>query len=304
VATGHHALSVLHQQRGQLDRARQDTLRAEAAVRAADAATAARQQANTARCLAQLERDIGRARQLAGEARALADRFDLDEVELLWAEGLLQRWDGRDDEAAVALERAAALAASQEDRQREYGAQLGLIMLDLENGRAAAVRERCQALAPLSRKLGPTETAQVEALSALAAAAAGEPGARQRLAEALAGLRNLDCKAQLAYALATAGEIARGQGAIALAARLAAEGQAAAGLMELSNEAALSAAVLARVALAQGDAEGARRHLQPVLAPAHEADTRSARCRRAIAAAVKELEPSPQADDSKMGEGT
>ena len=244
---------------------------------------------------------MGRARQLASGARALADRFQLDEVELLWAEGLLGRWDGRGVEAAAALERAALLAAGQDDGQREHGAQVALLMLDLESGRPAAVIDRCQRLLPLSRKLGATEVAQVEALAALGAAAAGQPGALSRLEQPLAELRALDSKAQLSYALAIGGGIARAQGATGLAGRLAAEGLAVAEVMELHNEAGLAAAVLARVALAEGDAAGARRYLQPWLAGHGEADSRSAFCQQVMAEAIRALDPSSK-PGPKIGE--
>lgn len=301
VATGHYALSVLHQQRGELDRARLDTLRAEAAGRAADAATAARQKANTARCLAQLERDIGRARQLADEARSMAVRFELDEVELLWAEGLLHRWDGRPENAASALEQAAALASEQGDRQREHGARVALLMLDLERGRTSAVREACRTLLPLSRKLGVPEVAQVEALRALAAAAAGDPGAMEELEPALDGLRSVDSKAPLSYALAMAAQIAFEQDAIQLAARLAAEAREAAETMELGSEAALAIVVQARVALAEGDGARARELLRPLSRTVPEAAAFSAHCRSSIATAIRTVDSSSRAAEEIGG---
>lgn len=60
--TRHYLLSVIHQEAGQKQLAKQSTLLAVSAGRGADKAACVHQLANTARCLLELETEVPRAR--------------------------------------------------------------------------------------------------------------------------------------------------------------------------------------------------------------------------------------------------
>ncbi len=176
-ATGHHLLSVLHQEAGDVPRAETSTLRAAAAGRAADETTRANQIANTARCLLELETEIDRSRELIREGKTIVEPLGLELCELHWAQGLLYRWDGESELAIESLARALSLARKDEDRWREYKCLTWLAMIEQELGRYADVQARCDELKTVASRLGEDETPFVATLQALALLAADEPSA-------------------------------------------------------------------------------------------------------------------------------
>ena len=292
-STGHHTLSVLYQQRGEHGLAEQHTLAAETAARLADAATQAHQQGNTARCLLQLGRDVARARALLEGAAVLARSHELDDLEILWAEGLQQRWDGQAELAGAALERAAAMAQQQSDRYREFGCRVALAMLALEQResgaqpreQSAVLDRRVRDLTTLADRIGAVEQAEAAALAALASLTAGATGGTEAVDAAAERLRTVDSKAPLAYLLAMAASADLREGRAQLALVRAREAATTAGTMRLPNESALAQAVLLR-------ADPAGAVADPVPAPS-DRDTMSQFARAALLAARKPAAHTP-----------
>ncbi|TIL40079.1 MAG: ATP-binding protein [Mesorhizobium sp.] len=202
-ATGHYLLSILHQQAGQIEQAEASTLRAAEIGRNADHKIQAHQLANTARCLLELETEIARARELIAEAGDIAQSLGTELCELHWASGLLERWNGRQDQAAVHLARSLALARRSEDRWREYKCLTWLATLHFEMARYADMHARCEELRSVAERIG-EETPFVDALQALTALMTADDAADEALESALARLRAADDKSYLAYALNSA----------------------------------------------------------------------------------------------------
>ncbi len=288
-AIGHHALSVLFQDRGELTRAQVHTMSAEAAGRAAGATAAAHQQANTARCLIQLQRDLGHARQLIAEATTTATQFRIEDPDLHWAAGLLHAWDGEPDGAAASLERALALAVAVGDRHREHGCRVSRVLIELERGHADAARARCAELAPIAASLGPAEQAQADALAVLADTPAETP-LPPPFANALERLRAADGKAPLAWLLTMAATRTLEGGDVAAARAYATEAAQLADRMGLSNEGARATAVLALASLSTGDAQNAQRLLITTAPRIDDDNVLSAGSRKALRTAAAQLD--------------
>jgi DNA-binding SARP family transcriptional activator len=287
------ALAFLHWYAGNLGSAHSHTLRHADIARGGRPDEAARGLANTARCLAHLERDPLRADALLAEARELAGAGAGQLLDLVWAEGLQHRHRGEYDLAVECLQRALALGRAGGHRYSEWDCQARLAMIDLERGRAAAALERCRALEPLLAQMGEgSEPAFSAALLALARDAAGEPAAAE-VESAIEALVRLDSRWMLAYTLSLAASLdaARGErGRAGQRARAALEASEAVGRR---NEAAVARALLARLALAEGDRDAAREWLTAPRADL-ELGVLSARARAALVYAAAELgEPIP-----------
>jgi hypothetical protein len=201
------------------------------------------QLANTARCLLELETEIGRSRELIREGSAIVAPLGLELCELHWARGLLARWDGEAEAALGALAQALALAHRDEDRWREYKCLTWLAMLAQELGRYDEMRARCQELRAVAARIGEDETPFVATLQALALLATGETGAA--LTAALPGLRQIDDKSYLAYALNCAARLHLRAGRMGKVRACAAEALAAATAIRRGNEIAIARAMLA-----------------------------------------------------------
>lgn len=207
-AIGHYLLSVVHQEAGDTDRARDSTFRAAEAGRAAgDRAVRARQLANTARCLVDLETEVQHARELSAEAEQLAEPLGLEFCDLRWVRGLLARWEGVLDEATPPIRHALDLARYEQDRRREHWCLTSLAVTEFERKRFPAVLALCRELSEVGTKLGHEEIAFSGVLEALAEFSMGIADAEARLARALDQMRVVDDKAGLAYALNAASSI-------------------------------------------------------------------------------------------------
>ena len=207
-AVGHYLLSVVHQEAGDTDRARDSTFRAAQAGRAAgDQAVRARQLANTARCLVDLETEVPHARALSAEADLLAKPLGLEFCDLRWVHGLLARWEGALDEAVPPIRHALDLARQEQDRRREHWCLTSLAVAEFERKRFPAVAALCRELGEVGAKLDDEEIAFAGVLEALAEFHAGAPDAEARLSRSLDRLRVEDDKAGLAYALNAAASI-------------------------------------------------------------------------------------------------
>ena len=285
-AAGHHIVSILDQEAGDLERAHTNSLRAAQVGRGTEPATAAHQLANTARCLLELEADIVQARALLHEAEALATPLGLDLCEMHWARGLVERWLGEHDLAAQLLERALSLAQRAEDRWREYKCLTWLAVVDLERVRPEQAAARCAELMQVAGKLGEAHLPFVATLDALARLSAGQPGAEERLERALADLRAVDDKSYLAYALNAAALLYVRDGLFERAAARAGEALRVAEIMRRNNEQVIARAVLAS-AQSSDDKTAAVRQLGHLQEECVDQAWLSMRARAAVSAAAR-----------------
>jgi len=277
------------QQASDSPRTQQATLAAQRSTRHADAATHCRQLANSGRCLLDIEADPAAGRALLAEAAALADQLGLQVMELDWGRGLAARADGDLEAAIDALANAVVQARLAQNHWREYECMVALATVELEAGRHAHVLRDVEQIAAAAARMGEAEVPFAQALAALACWREGDAGAERRLADGIAGLRALDDKAHLAYALNEAAAQALEDGRLPLAAAQAAEALAAAQAVRRPTEVTVAAALLARAAQ-----QAARRAEALVQAQAalRAAATPSARAAAAVALAAQEA-PAP-----------
>ena len=262
-AKGFYLLSVLHEDQGETSEAERASIQAARSGRSSDALSSARQLANTARCIIQLEGDVEHARGLLAEAHALAEDHALQDVELLWGQGLLGHWDGNVEEALDAIQKALALARSADDRWRECSclAWLGILAFTLQD--LEGLRDWSQQLVEVSTRMGELGKAAFgRALQALAARADGSPGAESLLDQALQGLRGADAKAHLSWTLNRAARQEIDEANQVQARTLAQEALTAAEAVRRPSEAARARILLARCGFLDQDPDSAMAHLQ------------------------------------------
>jgi DNA-binding SARP family transcriptional activator len=290
VRAGLDALTFVHWYSGDLTGALEHTLRHAEASRAADPAAAARGLAATARCLAHLESDVPRAAALLQEARALAEAARVELLDVDWATGLIYRHQGRYDSACAWLERALRLGRQQADRYSEWDCLARMAMIELERGAPAAALERCQLLSALAARMSEgSEPAFALALAALARFSLNTPEAMGEVEQAVATLRALDSNWMLAYAQVSAAGTELERGHLGAARARAEEALAAAETVGRRSEAALAAALLARIALSESGADAARRALAAAVADAAVPGRLSRRAAAAVAEVAQGL---------------
>jgi DNA-binding SARP family transcriptional activator len=296
VARSFYLISFIHNERGDLARARAHSLRAAEAARAADTHTSQHHLANTGRCLAMIERDVAGAENLLREAQSLgSDISPSTALELDFGIGLIHAYKGNGGEAVRLLERAAALAASQSDYWAQSQALTRLARMALEDGKASEALNRCVALEPLVAKLSEgSEGPFVAGLRALARLHLGETGAREAVESAVDTLRAIDSRAHLAYVLVCLAEIDLQQGRRDRALQRASEALHSAETVDHKSEAAVARALLARLAFEDDKRSDARQLLAACGPDLAAALALSARARAAVLVAAKALEdPSP-----------
>jgi DNA-binding SARP family transcriptional activator/tetratricopeptide (TPR) repeat protein len=285
VALGFHTLSTLQHDKGDLRGARESTLRAAKAGREADPRTRARQLADSARCLTLIEREMPQAKQLIDEALSLVEREGMRLLELDWAQGLFQVYIGDPRRGAAFLTSALGLAREQEDRWAQFEALMRLTMIDLEEGRARDALERCRELVPVAAKMGEgSEGPAAHAVEALAMLACGQEGALALVDRALCVLREVDAKGMLAYVLSFAAEIELAAERVDHARARAQEALQASEVVDRRSLVTLSHVVLGRIALREGDASAAARHLASISRDLETPLGLNARARRAALA--------------------
>jgi hypothetical protein len=135
-----------------------------------------------------------------------------------------------------------------------------------------------------------SEPAFALALAALARLALGASGAAAEVEQAVATLRALDSKWMLAYALAAASAVDLRGGRREQARARAAEALSAAEAVGRRSEAALARVVLARTALDEGDAAGARDTVAAAVADCAVPGQLSARAAAAVADLARSLD--------------
>ncbi len=243
----------LYQHANDTEGARQATLRAEKISRTADSAARCQQLANTGRCLLDVESSIPRALALIHEAEAIAEASNLQFVELEWGHALAARWDGDLDEADARMQRALDFARLREDRWREGECLVWLAIIALERSDFDDVAARCDEMGGIGSAAAPI----LGTLRALAGLAASDSDAGARLQASFAGLRALDDKARLAHLLNTGAALSLQGGDHAGACAAASEALEVARALGRPTEIAVAGSILARVAVAQGDRDGA-----------------------------------------------
>lgn len=282
VQTGLYLLSVLDEESGDFERAERHSKRAAEAASRGDAATAVRALANTGRCLAQLERDVDQAEEFLRRAGERAQEAGFEPLDLPWGLGLVCRFAGEERSARKQLVRAHARACIESNDWAAFECAAHLVMLDLEAGRHEEALARAPEVRAHAVRLGSgSEEALCDAFEALARRRARTGDSPSDLEAALEGLRRFDTKAMLAWFLNLVAEEDLADGRAAAARERATEALSAAEAVGRRGQAALSRALLARVALAEGDPERAIECISPVLPHLVQPRGVSARARRA-----------------------
>jgi hypothetical protein len=249
-------------------------------IREAGPTMRADQLGNSARCLAALERDLDDADAMYREARALSIATGAESVAIEQAGAYLAAHAGRFVEARAMFERGLFLAREKEDRWSEFEGLRALVQLELEAASVEKALTRSSELLEVAVKMGDgSELAVARSLHALARASRGDEAAESLLDEALAGLRGADVKGILAYVLSCAAERDVENGRVDIAEQRAREALRAAETVSRRSQAAIARAILARVALARGDAAAAQAHIDDLPSEAGL----SARARAALA---------------------
>jgi len=239
--------------------------------------------ANTARCLLEVEGDVVQARALLDAAALQAEAMNLQVIELIWARGLLARWDGDLDAAQRLLRTAVDLARLREDRWREFECLVWLAKIELERGHLDTVDVLCEEVSAVAARMRNVTVPLVAALGALTAAlrrpAAASAADLDALQKSIAELRSVDDKAHLAYVLNHAAALALETGRVDDARAAASAALVAAKAVGRSTEVAVAQALLAGVACTGGCSEEAAAHLSPWVASELGSDPPSARAR-------------------------
>jgi DNA-binding SARP family transcriptional activator len=276
-AHGLHLLSWLIFRANDSVRAREASLEAERASRAADEETRCRQLANTARCLMEVEVDVEGALTLARQADDLAEKLSITFTELEWAHGLLLRWQGKLGDAGERVARALDLARVKEDHWREYQCLIWLATIELELGLFDLVERHSIEVEEAGARMGDGASPTARAYLALARLArAGGDAASE--AAAIAGLREIDDKAHLAYVLNQFAAAHLDAERFEAAERCASEGLAVAETMGRTSEVAVANSILACAAAARSDrraAAGYLKRLAPSAAGTHALNARA-----------------------------
>jgi DNA-binding SARP family transcriptional activator/tetratricopeptide (TPR) repeat protein len=300
-AAGYFLLSWVEQRSNDTSRVREATLLAAQLSRAADEITHLQQVANTARCLMDVEADIGRARELMREAELLAARTPTPTIELEWVRALFCRWDGNLETALERIVAALDLARIRQDRWREFQCLTWRAGMELELRRFDDVVRSSEELERVARPMGDTNVPIARALGALARLAMGDD--RPTVAEfedAVQELRSIDDKAHLAYVLNRRALTLLDAGEFPAAGACSADALAVATAIGRSAEIAIASATLSRVAMARGDADAARQHLEPFAPGRLEPALLSAQAIRELAGAVR-LAGAPDSNDHSNG---
>jgi DNA-binding SARP family transcriptional activator/tetratricopeptide (TPR) repeat protein len=255
---GFHMAAWVRWTQGQWTAAREQTLQAARAVRGGQDEAQIVGMAETAKCLVMIERDISRADAMLMEASALAERKGFSHHAITAGLGMLRFHENRLDEAEERFREARVLCKSAGDRVSEYQATEYLVMLDLQCGRLAEARERCEELLALGDKLRDgSEEPFARAMACLCAYAIDDDAVG--LDAALADLRIADAKHRLAYILTRAGLIDCERGRPDAAIERATEALGYATLLQRATEMLLANVVLSHECAVMGDRTAAAR---------------------------------------------
>lgn len=200
-ALGAHLLASLHEESNNYGGAAEATILSAKLSQAADPAAAAANIANSAGCLLLLQRNVAHAEELIEVALAIG----VPSAALSIARGHLCAHRGHTEEAIRFLEDGLALAARSEDHWREWQALLRLVTVTLEAHQPERALAYCARLRPVAAKMrGGSEDVRGAVMAAVARHAAGET---VDIDAALAQLRAVDSKSDLAWVLTFLAEI-------------------------------------------------------------------------------------------------
>ncbi len=257
--------------------------------RLADPETEARQLANSARCLLHLERDVGQARSLLSEAEGALEELGLSDVELHWGRGLLARWDGDFDDAIAELERAMKLAQAGGDRWREASVKRTLIKVCLEADELERVEELANARLAFEEEEGEVQRSPfIDALIALADVRKGG-GSDERLASALALLRDREAWVQASWVLADLARLHYERGDSEAAEAAAREARERAESASRTVALADALCTLTRIRMDRGDLDSGRETLAEAMSLAQGDDVLPRVVRERLTALAREL---------------
>jgi predicted ATPase len=263
VTAGWELLSELHEEIGDTASAQQSMALSEQACRDADPETKARAIARAGRCLAQLEKDMPHAKALLEEAVVLSAPLKLDLPDISLGLGLIRYQEGEHEASERLLEGGWTSAARQQSHWLASESLSRLVMLLLERGRLELASERCADLQPLAAKLGDgSELPFARTLSALTKVARGDGDGAEAIERALAGLRAIDTKGHLAYALNFLANLDLGAGYLERAKARAEEALRAAEAVGRRTEVARARTVLGQVAHRTGAVASASAELE------------------------------------------
>ncbi len=260
---GYQMASYVRWAHGHWAGAREQSLQSERAVRGGTEEEHVVGMADTAKCLAMLERDLSQADAMLMEANARAGRLRVRHHAIPAGLGMLRLYENRLDEAEDLLKEARTLCKSAGDRINEFQASEYLVMIDIQRGRFADARRRCEELLSLGMKLREgSEAPFARALHGLCTYALDDQVGP--LEEALEDLRVADAKHRLAYVLTRAALLDYERGRLKPALRRAGEALQYAELLERSTDMMLAHFVLGLCRSASGHNNKASRHFAEV----------------------------------------
>ena len=290
-AAGFETLSLVQYETGKLDSAMTSSLRSLSGAEADGPGARVETLAGVARCLTLVERDMPRAEELLGQALQASGSDGRNSLELQWASGMFDRFVGRDERAIEALERALQLARRVQNGWSQFECLMSLTRIDLEDGRPAAALARCAELSGVAAKMTEgSEAAIAAALEAVARARLREPGADERLTEAVSALRRLDAKGTLTCVLGLWAQLDLEDGRLDRARAHAAESVKAAEVLKRRSDTAVARVLLGSVILAAGDRAEAVRQLGVAAVSASDPLSVSAYARARLSALAEALE--------------
>jgi len=285
---GYHMLSFLRWEHGAWSDARRFMRQAQLVSRAGSEPEQIIGLAEAARCLVLLEKDLGEAHALALEAAARGRIAGVDSPATHTALGMLHLHQGELGEARAQLALAHELAEVRRDHYDEYMALEQLAIVELEAGDLVEARRRAAQLVALGAKFRDgSEAPFATGLLALVRCAAGD-AADAELDAACAVLATVDAKQRLAYLCSRAAWLDVERAAPARAIDRARCALAGAEALERATDIVLARAVLARAALAAGDAAAAAAHVDEIVA---RWDRTAALVRARLAALVADRVP-------------
>lgn len=293
-ALGWHMISWWNQQSNNTDKAQQAILRAELLTRPLDPLIRVQQLANTGRCLLEVEGDVGRARSFLREAEEIATRLEKSFVELDWGRGLVARWDGDLAKAQESMRRALTLARLREDRWREMECLVWIAKITSEIGQTTEVGAICDEIDTITARIGDGPAPVADALRTLALMQNHVPSAERQLKPALAALRTLDDKAQLAYILNQIAIFHLDNGNLEYSNIAATEALAAAQAINRNTEIIVASSILALATVGVDSKGKSRGNIEALLHRQDDLSLLSARAHTFLHRAQKELEiPTP-----------
>jgi DNA-binding SARP family transcriptional activator/tetratricopeptide (TPR) repeat protein len=298
VARGHACLMELQYQRGAYDQAGESSLLYARVGREGGPATAARALSETAACLLLLDQAPDDARRLTEEASRVADEHGLEVEGVALARALLHHHHGELPEASRGFEEVVRLCRSTQDRWWEPPALTRQILVALDRGDHEDARAMARKAGELAERMDDeAEGAFARGLGAVAAAGmdpGGEKGPEglPEVDDALRALRTLDSLWKIAQVQSYAADVELQRGRAGAARERAEEVLEAARALKRPSLLALSLALLARCAAAEGDLEDAERRLdspevtRPGHRLSHRASTEIERAREVVDAAT------------------